>query len=425
MEAVVVLPGIALVTVVTAFVLLIAVGGWVLVRRARRGRTGSESPAMVGAELLRADEALRDAEDELGFAFAQFGDAATVELRSAIETGRRELRHAFELQQRLEDPSADTRSRRGWQREILAVAERTRARVASELQRLAEQRNDEVHAPVAAAALRERLARSGDELAAATAVLEGLRVEYAPSLIEPLLPHPAGARAALDAAVSELDTVEAELAERTVTAVGGRLRTAREQVGRAAALMTAIESRRRELAAADEAVATLRDQSRTALEAARLERDSAPDADSAARVSGALSDLAAVLAHDSDAARGRDPIQELDRLVTAADRLEAAIAASRNQQRRLDGARAALDGALVSAHAQIAAVEDLIRTGRGGVGVDARTRLAEAERQLFLAEHEADPVAALDAARRAQTHARDADALARYRIGGSAPLRRQ
>ena len=35
-------------------------------------------------------------------------------------------------------------------------------------------------------------------------------------------------------------------------------------------------------------------------------------------------------------------------------------------------------------------------------------------RQLALAEAEADPVAALDAARRAMTHATDADALARF-----------
>ena len=48
-------------------------------------------------------------------------------------------------------------------------------------------------------------------------------------------------------------------------------------------------------------------------------------------------------------------------------------------------------------------------------GVDARTRLAEAERQLMLAESESDPVEALDAARRSATSARDADALARYR----------
>jgi hypothetical protein len=59
-------------------------------------------------------------------------------------------------------------------------------------------------------------------------------------------------------------------------------------------------------------------------------------------------------------------------------------------------------------------VRDLI--GSRGGSVSARTRLAEAERQLMLAQAAADsdPVEALDAVRRAVTHARDADALARY-----------
>jgi hypothetical protein len=50
------------------------------------------------------------------------------------------------------------------------------------------------------------------------------------------------------------------------------------------------------------------------------------------------------------------------------------------------------------------------------VGAAARTRLAEAERQLSVAEAEAEtePVTALDTARRAMTHATDADALARF-----------
>ena len=96
----------------------------------------------------------------------------------------------------------------------------------------------------------------------------------------------------------------------------------------------------------------------------------------------------------------------------AADALEIAVAAARNQQRRLDGARAALAGALVSAHAQLSAASDYIGAHGGGAG--ARTRLAEGERELLIARNESDPVAALDAARRAQTHARDADALARY-----------
>ena len=73
-----------------------------------------------------------------------------------------------------------------------------------------------------------------------------------------------------------------------------------------------------------------------------------------------------------------------------------------------------LGGALVAARSHIAAARDCIAERRGVVGAPARTRLAEAERQLMLAEAEDDPVSALDIARRAVRHADDAEALARY-----------
>ena len=92
--------------------------------------------------------------------------------------------------------------------------------------------------------------------------------------------------------------------------------------------------------------------------------------------------------------------------------LDTALASARNQEQRLSHARTALTGALLGAHSQIDEARRAMSGGRAGV--DARTRLAEAERQLMLAESEADPVEALDAARRATTAARDADALARY-----------
>ena len=103
------------------------------------------------------------------------------------------------------------------------------------------------------------------------------------------------------------------------------------------------------------------------------------------------------------------------RLVDAGDALDVAVSAARNQQRRLDGARGALAGALVSARTQISSVEDYIGSHGGGAG--SRTKLAEAKRELVVAENESDPVAALDAARRAQNRARDADDLARYAGG--------
>jgi len=93
-------------------------------------------------------------------------------------------------------------------------------------------------------------------------------------------------------------------------------------------------------------------------------------------------------------------------------------AAARTAQNRLDGARGALGGAIAIAESQLRVARAAIDRGRGGVGADARTRLAEAERQLVIARQEPDPVAALDAARRATSRASDAEALAMFDARG-------
>jgi hypothetical protein len=109
-----------------------------------------------------------------------------------------------------------------------------------------------------------------------------------------------------------------------------------------------------------------------------------------------------------------DPFASRDLLRAARDRLDAARAEARRAAGRLDGARSALGGAIAIAESQLGVVRGLVERGRGAVGAEARTRLAEAERQLLIARQEPDPVAALDAARRATARANDAEALARY-----------
>jgi ABC-type transporter Mla subunit MlaD len=147
---------------------------------------------------------------------------------------------------------------------------------------------------------------------------------------------------------------------------------------------------------------------------ARREREAAPDADTGEAIVDAIDGLEKVLAAAAAQKKPADPIEKLDALNAAIAELDTALASARNQTQRLAHARTALAGTLVSAKSQIAAVRGFITAGGGGVGADARTRLREAERELAEAEGEADPVAALDAARRAVTSARDADALARY-----------
>jgi hypothetical protein len=400
-------------TVVVAFAALTVAGVVLLARRARRtARAPLPGRTDAGVALVRADDAVRAAADDLAFAVAQFGEDRTRDFARALEAARADLDKAFALQNRLDDAEPEGENRRkGWAKSIRALADRARETVQTEAGRFADLRRSEASAPETLRLIRAQLSSVEARTPAAAKVLAELRKNYVESAVAPVADNLEAASTAVAAARAAADEADAAIGASRVTAVSDALELAQRRGREAATLLDAIEHRRDELAAAVAEITTLAAEQQQSLEQARALRDAPPDPDSSTAVNTAIAALEAELAAIGGSGR-RDPVAELDRLVDADDALDVAVSAARNQQRRLDGARGALAGALVSARAQISSVEDFIGSRGGGAG--SRTKLAEAKRELLLAENEADPVAALDAARRAQNRARDADDLARY-----------
>lgn len=400
-------------TVGVAFAALTVVGIVLLRRRARRtasaplpGRTDA------GVALVRADEAVRAAADDLAFAVAQFGEDRTRDFARALEAARGDLEKAFVLQNRLDDAEPEgERRRKDWAKSIRALADGARETVEAEARHFTELRRSEAGAPETLKLIRELLTAVEARLEPTRAVLADLSKAYVETAVAPVADNVEAARKALAEARAAADEADAAIAASRVTAVTESLTTSRQRGRDAAALLDAVEHRRDELAAAVDGIRSLAAEQQGALDDARGLRDAPPDPDSSAVVNDAIGELERELVSVEKSGR-RDPVAELDRLVDAGDALDVAVATARNQQRRLEGARAALGGALLSARTQISAVEDFIGSHGGGAG--SRSKLAEAKRELQFAENEADPVAALDAARRAQNRARDADDLARY-----------
>ena len=403
-------------TIGVAVAAVTVVGFVILGRRARRtanaplpGRTDA------GVAIVRADDAVRAAADDYEFARAQFGEDRTRDFARALEAARADLDQAFALQNRLDDAEWEGENRRrGWAKSIRAMADRARTTVQAEAARFADLRRSEESAPETLKLIRAQLAAVEGRRADAAKVLAALTTDYVESAVAPVAGNLDAAATAVAEARTAADEADAAIAASRVTAVTDALATAQQRARDAVALLDAIDHRRDELAAAVAGVTTLAGEQKAALEEARSLRDAPPDPDSSAAVNAAIGALEGELAGVGGSGR-RDPVAELDRLVDAGDALDVAVSAARNQQRRLDGARGALAGALVSARTQISSVEDYIGSHGGGAG--SRTKLAEAKRELVIAENESDPVAALDAARRAQNRARDADDLARYSGG--------
>ena len=407
---------VAVVTVIVVVGVLLA-GGIVLLFRRRSGAQPSSASGLGALRtranilLVRADEAVTAGEDELGFAVAQFGETRTSQFAASMADARAKLAEAFRLQQALDDSVPESaQKKREWTLQITALCEAAIATVAGQDRDFSRLRGAEADSPARIADLRARIAAERADLAATAGTRERLLASYDPALLGADDPV-AAATAALDAAAESVDDAEARIAPSGVNTVGGLLEDAEGSLRRAAGVQQAQRQLGARLDAAASALDSLVDSTERDLAEARLQRDAAPDADTGEAIIRAVADVEKTR---SAVGASRDPVAGLDALTTAVAALDTALASARNQTQRLEHARSALVGTLVSARSQIAALRSLVADGGRGVGAEARTRLAEAERQLMLAEAETDPVEALDVARRAVTHARDGEALAHY-----------
>jgi len=407
--------GIGAITIGLLFAAALAVGFAVLIRRGRAARTTpkrDEIGRRGNIALVRLDDEVASMHDELGFAVAQFGDARASALAAALASASANLASAFALKQQLDDSVPDTRAQqREWNGQILMLCETASERLAAERAVFDSLRGSERDAPHDLQAVRELIDREQRRLPGARELLARLRSRYAPAAIAPVRESPDEAERLLDAARTSADSAAENLDESRATAVSASIRSSEQHARRAAQLLDEIERHAAAIKSASGRLASLIDEARSEAAAARAVRDSPPDPATGSAIAEAIAWVERTLAEVATNGAA-DPDAAIARIQATADALDTALAGARNQQQRLTHAREALDGALLTARSQI----DTTRAYMSGrrAGAEARTRLAEAERLLALAEAESDPVIALDTARSSATYSRDADALARY-----------
>lgn len=407
----------------------IAVVGIAALRRASSRREVATDSSLLdlqrraGGLLVRTDNRVQESENELGYALAQFGEAAVVDYRTAIDTARRRLREAFLLQQRLDDAEPDTiDERRRWNTQIIELCTSAENALASQDATFRDRRSSEQGAPQQLLVVQTQL--DAAEARAEKARTERLRLSerFTDRALEPFDRHLDDATELLVSATALLAASAVRLQSAAGDLVADAVRSAHDDTSRASGALAAAERAAAQIETAEIAVGGLAAQLRDGIAEARSVRDAHVDPAAAIALNLAIDQAAMVAAENArsagiSGARGAAlsfPQAELDALSGAIDRLDTATATARGQQDRIAHARVALVGALAAARSHIAVARDCIAQRRGVVGAPARTRLAEAERQLSLAETESDPVVALDTARRAVRHAEDAEALAHY-----------
>jgi uncharacterized membrane protein YgcG len=419
-------------TVVAAVVVVVAV---VLRRRGRRAAaTAAAGPPPVPVEelarqaagaLVDVDDAVQTSEQELAFAQAQFGDEAVTGFRSALDQARDELRQAFTLRQRLDDAEPeDEQTRRAILTEIIRLCGSADARLDAQAEEFDRMRALERTAPQVIAALAPRVDALAARLPGAEARLDALRTRFAPTAVTPVADNLEQARHRLDAAREELaearSAVDAGRPERAVVPV----RAAEDATGQAETLLDGITRTTTDLEQADTRIAAARSELGRDLAEARALVASGRHPDLQTVV--ARAEAALTTADTAMTPAGTDlpdPPAALRALAEADADLDRALAAVREAQQQRDRAAALVDRAILAATSAVSAADDFVATRRGAVGAEARTRLAEARRQLDQAVgvSASDPESALRYAQYADALAQQALQLARTDVDRWSP----
>lgn len=364
--------------------------------------------------LVRLDDALRSSEEELGFAQAQFGAAATREFETVLSDGKQRLTEAFRLRQTLDDDIPDTEEHvRGTSAAILRLCREVGQRLDEQKEAFDRLRAIEERVGDALDAHEREAGTLRARIAPARAALSALAARYPASALASVAGNPDQAELLL----GEVGTALAEGRQRVAagersTAVG-YARAAEEAVGQARRLLDAVDSAGEDLAAVgarlDAAVASI---TSDLSDAARLARGNPQVEPRAIEAREAVA--AASAARDGQG----DPLAALRRIGAAEAAIDEALAPMRQQAERTRRAQALLDDTLGRLESAVRATADYVSTRRGAVGPQARTRLAEADRLRLRAldQRTSDPEAALATAQQGEQLVAEAQRLAQVDV---------
>lgn len=396
----------------------------------RRRKTGSVAAGPAGAPqlsieelerraaslLVETDDALKTSAQELGFARAQFGDAATAEFETALATARQSLDEAFSLKQQLDDATPDAEAdTRAWNERIIALCEAANALLDEKAAAFDELRKLEQNAPEALARVHEERAKAGEALDEAARRLQALQSSYAVEALATVADNPEQARQRLAFADEQLAAAQTAIGAGSGGQAAVGIRAAEEAVGQAELLEKAIDKLATDLAEGERSATALVAELESDIAAASALPD--PDGRVAGVIAATRQQLEAARAHLTGAAKR--PLVALQSLEAANTQIDALTQGVRDAEAKAQRARQMVGQVILQAQAQVSTAEDYITARRGAVGAEARTRLAEAGASLARAQamQQGDPEQAMQHAQRADQLAGLAIQLAQGDVG--------
>jgi uncharacterized membrane protein YgcG len=379
---------------------------WLWFRSWRRDRLSAEERDKQTGDLARqanqllvgTDDAVTEAQQELGFAQAEFTDADCAPFAAAITIAQAELKQAFTLRQQLDDSTPeDPPTRATMLGQIIAHCQTANAAIDAEEQRIKTLRDLEKTAPDVLAALPKSIDALQGRLPAIQTATKRLSA-YAASSWSAVKGNAEEADKRGHFAETQVEAGNAALAATPPdhAAAARSARAAQEAVAKANQLLDAVE----QLAdALDSARGKLADEAGSAesdLVAARAALEADPTSPARATWAADIARAETLLktAQAGGAAAAGDPVAALKAAQDAHAAADAVLSGIRDESSQLARNKAAFQVARAAAAGSVSQATAFITSRSNGVGTAARTRLAEAQRHLATA----DSIAATDLA---------------------------
>jgi uncharacterized membrane protein YgcG len=339
------------------------------------------------AIVVDVDNAVRTSDNELGLAVEEFGPEQTEPFNRAVASAKTTLAQAFNVRQILDDAVPETpQQRRDLLTRVVVAAAKADRELDAQREAFEQLRDLVINAPTRLDALTQQMVDVTARIAPSEQALAALHKQFSDSALASVAGNVETARQRLtfaDQNITNARTLVSRPAGRQSGLVDS-IHAAESALGQARTLLDAIDSAgtdiNRAIARLPSAIADIQqgiNQAGTLL----AQGNTAHIAEL-----GAARDAAVKAVADAQSAGTTDPLGAFTKLTQAdaeLDRLLAGIAEEREATERLSRA---YDQALFTAQSRVRGVSDYIDTRRGSIGPDARTRLAEAVRQLQAAQ---------------------------------------
>jgi TPM domain len=370
-------------------------------------------------KVVDVDNAVRTSANELALTVEEFGEQRTQPFTRAVDNAKAALAQAFTVRQKLDDAIPETRAqRRELLTQVIVSAARADRELESQREAFEKMRDLVVNAPARLDGLTQQMVELTARIKPAEQRMTELRSEFDPAALTSVATNVTTAKDRLAFADQNLSRAR-DLAAKPVSGEQSPLvdavQAAESALGQAQSLLDAVDSAANDIHHAVATLPSLIADIQSGVGHADTQLQSALKTKTAHTRELASARDAAGRALDAARANGSaDPLGAFTQLTKVDADLNRLLVTVAEEQATAERLNRTFEQALFTAQSRIHAVSDYIDTRRGSIGPEARTRLAEATRQLQAAQdkREVDINEAITRANTAATLADQAQSLA-------------